>query len=856
MDQAINIASDALKNPPPELHDVVAAEPSLVEQAQATLDSDDKVDKPAGAVVGLQDNSDGKGLQAKLQVVDENQHFTSALDSHMEGWQLAHSGFGYDVVAVFGSQSTGKSTLLNRLFGTKFDVMSETERRQTTKGIWMSKGEDMPVLVMDVEGTDGRERGEDQDFERKSALFSMAVAEVLIVNIWEHQVGLYQGANMGLLKTVFEVNLGLFLAAKQKGKAQGSSQDKTLLLFVIRDHIGATPLSNLRATLTADLARLWDGLSKPPGLESCTINDFFDLDFVALPHKLLQPEQFEDSVVKLRTRFKSKQEAGDEFVFKSKYHKRIPADGISAYMGTIWDAVVSNKDLDLPTQQELLAQFRCGEIASQAFLAFEAKVKGFPVAGGAGKVDEGLGKRMREAREEALAAYDADASRYHPAVYTRQRLELLSKLHATLSPLFLSHLKNLHKSVLRQFRLEVESALQSEGYDFAVVVKTARDKAEKVFEEGAKGVLLEESGWSKEEQEGALKEDIEAVAELLRKEETRKMVAVIERNIKRQMADTVELALNKPSDDMWDKVLSAFKAALAKAEEAYVKKATSFNSGADETAAALTLLRRRAWLALRTKLEEHTAEAPLLVKLKLIFEDKFRYDDSGVPRVWNPEDDIDGIFMRAKESVLALIPLYATIAVKDEHNAFSLPDSSSAPSTAGIDAAAAAQDSDFSFAESLVLLSPSAQSSASGRFRREADAYYLEAKRSMVASRAQIPYWIYGVLVLLGWNEFIAVIRSPIYFTMLLILGAAAYVTYTLNMTGPVFAVARGVSNEVIKTVNEQLHNYFTAQSADGHASRHHHEQRRHAVPVPAATNSTEEFELEEKKAEERFKGE
>lgn len=89
-------------------------------------------------------------------------------------------------------------------------------------GIWMSKGDDIDVLVMDVEGTDGRERGEDQDFERKSALFSIAVSEVLIVNIWEHQVGLYQGANMGLLKTVFEVNLGLFLAAKEKGKISGS----------------------------------------------------------------------------------------------------------------------------------------------------------------------------------------------------------------------------------------------------------------------------------------------------------------------------------------------------------------------------------------------------------------------------------------------------------------------------------------------------------------------------------------------------------------------------------------------------------------------------------------------------------
>lgn len=105
--------------------------------------------------------------------------------------------------------------------------MSELERRQTTKGIWLSKnknegersgeGSKMAdnILVMDVEGTDGRERGEDQDFERKSALFALATSEVLIVNIWEHQVGLYQGANMGLLKTVFEVNLQLFLKDKR-----------------------------------------------------------------------------------------------------------------------------------------------------------------------------------------------------------------------------------------------------------------------------------------------------------------------------------------------------------------------------------------------------------------------------------------------------------------------------------------------------------------------------------------------------------------------------------------------------------------------------------------------------------------
>lgn len=102
-------------------------------------------------------------------------------------------------------------TLLNHLFDTSFDVMDmNSGRSQTTKGIWISKAKQSPLLVMDVEGTDGRERGEDQDFERKSALFSMAVSEVVIINMWEHAVGLYNGANMSLLRTVLEVNLALF----------------------------------------------------------------------------------------------------------------------------------------------------------------------------------------------------------------------------------------------------------------------------------------------------------------------------------------------------------------------------------------------------------------------------------------------------------------------------------------------------------------------------------------------------------------------------------------------------------------------------------------------------------------------
>ena len=34
---------------------------------------------------------------------------------------------------------------------------------------------------------------------------------------------------------------------------------------------------------------------------------------------------------------------------------------------------------------------------------------------------------------------------------------------------------------------------------------------------------------------------------------------------------------------------------------------------------------------------------------------------------------------------------------------------------------------------------------------------------------AQIPYWIYAVLVVLGWNEAMAILFNPLYFATLII---------------------------------------------------------------------------------------
>lgn len=647
----------------------------------------------------------------------------------------------------------------------------------------MGKATGMPVLVMDVEGTDGRERGEDQDFERKSALFSLATAEILLVNLWEHQVGLYQGANMGLLKTVFEVNLQLFQANK------GKNTERTCLLFVIRDHIGTTPLANLSNTLTKDLENIWAGLSKPEGLEDCQISDYFDFEFTTLPHKLLQPEKFESEVLNLRKRFSDP--SASNYVFKAKYARRIPADGLSMYTGGIWEQIMSNKDLDLPTQQELLAQYRCDEISQAAYEVFAAAIKTFRPPIEAGKVVDNLGEDMNMARGTALKSFDTSASRYVSHVYQKKRLDLLHKCNSALHSLFQGQLKNMHKRAVLQFERAVKEGIKGEGYDFAKVVNTSRQQVETEFKAGAEAISLTETDWTIDEASRQLQEDITAIADKARADEIKKMLYNIEKTIRNQLADPVSLALNRPSDDMWDRILKSFKDVLDRAESSYLVKAKSFNATDEENEQATTNLRRKAWVVLRRKIEEETADSVLLLKLRESFEDKFRYDSKGVPKVWKPEDDIDAYFTKARDETLQLLPIYSKIAPLEE----SLPEIQ--------------DDEELDFVASQTILTDGKMHQITNRFRREADAFFIEAKRSMVSSIAQVPPWLFVVLIVLGWNEFVTVLTNPLYLTLVIIFGAGGYVIYMLNLMGPAEQVFKTVLGEVLRIGKEQLANYL-----------------------------------------------
>ncbi|KPA84530.1 putative mitochondrial hypothetical protein [Leptomonas pyrrhocoris] len=328
---------------------------------------------------------------------------------------LSAVGLNYHVVAVFGGQSSGKSTLLNHLFGTDFQMLDERVRRgQTTVGAFMAQANTTlsgfetadlvspaadlaspspdrssrlnraaaaatkeeeagaaaagarptksPLLVLDFEGTDGLERGEDQSLDRQLSLFGLSVADTLIVNMWAVDVGRFHGANLSLLRTIFEVNLQLF------NHENYEAEEKPTLLIVLRDFTEEDAAPSL-ATVRKSFDTIWESVTRPPQFADATIDALFHLKYYVMPHFKLQKEAFAASVGTLRRWFGDSH--SENYLFRHPAMFRgVPLEGLPTYLTNCWEAIRTSKDLDIPTQREMLAQHRCKEAKEQELKTF------------------------------------------------------------------------------------------------------------------------------------------------------------------------------------------------------------------------------------------------------------------------------------------------------------------------------------------------------------------------------------------------------------------------------------------------------------------------------------------------------
>jgi hypothetical protein len=481
-------------------------------------------------------------------------------------------------------------------------------------------------------------------------------------------------------------------------------------------------------------------------------------------------------------------------VFLPQYHRRIPADGFPAYAEGVWDQIVNNKDLDLPTQQELLAQFRCDEISREVLIAFDETItpledkQAEDARAGKPSVIPDLGTAMNTARSKVLKEFETSASRYHKGVYARKKVELEGKVDTRLKALFQKQLSAAHKSGVEAFSNAVSQAVkggQKKGatYDFAQIVESEKKKALVKFEADAQAILVEGAPWSSYTQEMSLyQKDLNEVSGRLRKEEMRRLATRVERWVRSRLDESIGLEFNKlgsgrggsgapehgekpPSEkDLWDRVWVIFTETVEDAENRFTDRARSFDASPEEVEVGLWRLRRKSWGVLRAKIDEEVMEGNILLKLRENFEDKFRYDEQGVPRIWRPTDDIEGMYTKARESTITVIPLLARFKLAKtsapppldawigDPPASVLPaDEEDLSPIGGVD-----EDEGKSLEEEMTILSDPKQADLLVRFKKTADGVYVEAKRSAIGGMTQVPLYFYGLLLALGWNEIVA----------------------------------------------------------------------------------------------------
>ncbi|KAB1218429.1 hypothetical protein CJ030_MR3G026309 [Morella rubra] len=697
------------------------------------------------------------------QLIDGDGVFNATgIENFTKEVRLGECGLSYAVVSIMGPQSSGKSTLLNHLFSTNFREMDAFRgRSQTTKGIWLAKcaGIEPCTLVMDLEGTDGRERGEDDTaFEKQSALFALAVSDIVLINMWCHDIGREQAANKPLLKTVFQVMMRLF------------SPRKTTLVFVIRDKT-RTPLENLEPVLREDVQKIWDSVPKPHAHKETPLSEFFNVEVVALSSYEEKEEQFKEQVASLRQRFFHSIAPGG---LAGDRRGVVPASGFAFSAQQIWKVIKENKDLDLPAHKVMVATVRCEEIANEKYSSFAANEEWCHLeeAVQSGPI-QSFGKSVSSILGSFLSEYDAEATFFDEGVRSAKRKQLEEKLLQLIQPAFQSALGHIRSGTLEKFKGVFDKALNG-GEGFSLASRNCTQFCMALFDEGCAEAVIKQANWDTSKVRDKLRRDIDAHITAVRTAKLSEITAHYEEKLKEALSGPVEALLDGASNETWP----AIRKLLRRETEAAVAGLSGALSGFDmddQTKNKMVVsIEDYARGVVEAKAREEAGR--VLIRMKDRFSTLFSHDSDSMPRVWTGKEDIRAITKTARSASLKLLSVMAVTRLDDDDN----DTIENTLSVALVDSASAAvKDRSITTFDPLAsstweevpptktLITPVQCKSLWRQFKAETEYSVSQAISAQEANKRSNnwlpPPWAIAALVILGFNEFMTLLRNPLY---------------------------------------------------------------------------------------------
>ncbi|CAA6667202.1 unnamed protein product [Spirodela intermedia] len=685
------------------------------------------------------------------QLIDGDGEFNAAgLDSFMKTARVAQCGLSYAVVSIMGPQSSGKSTLLNHLFKTNFREMDAYRgRSQTTKGIWIAKciGIEPCTIVMDLEGTDGRERGEDDTtFERQSALFALAISDIVLINMWCHDIGREHAANKPLLKTVFQVMMRLF------------SPRKTTLVFVIRDK-SKTPLERLEPVLREDIQKIWDTVSKPQALKETPLSGFFNVEVTALPSYEEKEVQFEEQVSQLRQRFFHSIAPGG---LAGDRRGVVPASGFSFSAQQIWKVIRENKDLDLPAHKVMVATVRCEEIANEklSHLSFDERWLELSEAVQAGPVS-GFGRKLSTILESYLSQYDMEAIYFEEDVRLLKKQQLETKALHLVHPAYQTMLGHLRSQALDRFKNELKYSLKR-GQGFAVSVLSTTQFCLHQFDQGYRDVSIKQADWRSSKVREKLLRDMEAHAASVRSEKLSEITADYQNRLTDALGEPVESLFEAAENDAWASIRTLFNCEAGAAMSRFSDALSGFE------------LEQEVMENMKKAREE---AGKVLIRMKDRFSTVFSHDNDSMPRIWTGKEDIRQITRDARSALLSVMAVIRLDEKPDKVGSILYSNLLDGPLAqehgAGPSVDPLMSSTWVEVSPRNVLISPVQCKSIWRQFKVETAYTVSQAISALEAHKRSNnwlpPLWAIVVMILLGFNEFMLLLRNPLYIVMLFV---------------------------------------------------------------------------------------
>ena len=129
----------------------------------------------------------------------------------------------------------------------------------------------------------------------------------------------------------------------------------------------------IESLILEDIHKIWKEIKLPQKFEEKGLENFFSFEFITLPHLIYRKDIFEKEIKDLRKRL---DKANEKYFFDNLSSiKNIPADALKQYVNQIWKEILSDKDLDIPSQREMLANYRCTEIQNKILLSYDKEIK-------------------------------------------------------------------------------------------------------------------------------------------------------------------------------------------------------------------------------------------------------------------------------------------------------------------------------------------------------------------------------------------------------------------------------------------------------------------------------------------------